>query len=343
MIFIKVTIRDVARVSGFSITAVSLVLNNKECTISESTKAIIRKTAQDLGYRPNKLAVGLLKKKTGVLGLIIPDNSNMFFSELSKSVEISARNRGYSIIYGNTNDVYHRDYEYLKLFVDHQVDGIVITKSSSLSEEEDVKNLNFLNKQGIPYVVVDRQPESFISNLVTVDNRLGGYIATKYLLDNGHRKIGTYTGPLQLSTGKRRLDGYKKALSEYDIEFDERLVFEGNFSLGTEKAALKRFLKHNVTAIFCQNDIMAFGIYREAIKNNIHIPDDLSIVGYDNILLTDIVYPGLTTINQPIKGIGEESVRILIEAINNKDHQPETKELYPSLVIRESVKELKEK
>lgn len=319
-----------------------MVLNNKECTIPEATKQIIRNTAKELGYRPNKLAVGLLKKKTGVLGLIIPDNSNMFFSELSKSVEISARNLGYNIIYGNTNDVYARDYEYLKLFVDHQVDGIVITKSSNLpEEEEDIKNLSFLKKYAIPYVVVDRQPENFESNLVTVDNTLGGYMATKYLLDNGHRKIATYTGPLQLSTGRRRLEGYKKAIAEYGIEFDDQLVFEGNFTMGREKEALKQFLQNKATAVFCQNDIMAFGIYKEAVKNNIRIPDDLSVIGYDNISLTDIVYPGLTTINQPIKEIGEESVRILIEAINNENHAPEVKELYPSLVVRESVKKIK--
>jgi len=134
----RVTIKDVAKKSGFSITAVSLVLNNRKNTIPLSTRRIIVTAAEELGYRPNQLAVGLLKKKTRILGLVIPDNSNMFFFELFKSVEIAARKRGYSLIYGNTSDVSFRDYEYLKLFVDHQVDGIIISKSSSLAEEEDI-------------------------------------------------------------------------------------------------------------------------------------------------------------------------------------------------------------
>lgn len=326
----RVTIKDVAKKCGFSITSVSLVLNNKENKIPESSRQIILDTAEEMGYRPNRLAVGLLKKKTKLLGLVIPDNSNMFFSELSKSVEVAARKRGYSLIYGNTSDVYSRDYEYLKLFVDHQVDGIVITKSSHLPEKDDIRNMEFLEKSGVPFVVVDRQPKGFKSNMVTVNNVTGGYLATRYLIEQGHSRIGCFTGPLGLTTSQQRLEGYKNALAESNIDFDESLVVEGNFSSGFESKAMTRFIDEKVTAIFCQNDIMAFGIYREANKFGIKIPADLSVVGYDNINLCDIVYPGLTTIHQPIDQIGEESVRILTNLIDTSEEVPvEVKELEP--------------
>jgi LacI family transcriptional regulator len=334
----RVTIKEVAKKCGFSITSVSLVLNNKENKIPESSRQIILEAAEEMGYRPNRLAVGLLKKKTKLLGLVIPDNSNMFFSELSKSVEVAARKRGYSLIYGNTSDVYSRDYEYLKLFVDHQVDGIVITKSSHLPEKDDIRNMEFLEKSGVPFVVVDRQPKGFKSNMVTVNNVTGGYLATRYLIEQGHSKIGCFTGPLGLTTSQQRLEGYKNALAEADIDFNESFVVEGNFSSGFENKAMTRFIDEKVTAIFCQNDIMAFGIYREANKFGIKIPTDLSVIGYDNINLCDIVYPGLTTIHQPIDQIGEESVRILTKLIDTSEEVlVEVKELEPKLVIRSSV------
>lgn len=338
----RVKIKDVARESGFSITAVSLVLNGKSNNTSQQTKEKIIETAERLGYRPNRLAVGLSKKESKLIGLIIPDNSNMFFSELSKSVEKAARKYGFSLIYGNTNDEYARDIEYLRLFVDHQVDGIIITKSSNLSLEDDYRNMLFIEESGIPYVVVDRRNYEHECNLVTVDGIMGGYLATKHLIENGHTRIGCFTGPVGLSTTNDRLIGYKNALTEANIEIDENIIFNGNFSMGFEKKAMDTFLKQNVSAIFCQNDLMAFGIYRESIKRNIKIPENLSIVGYDNIVLSDIVYPKLTTINQPIDEIARESMKILISGIKNKNIKPQIIELYPSLVVRNSVKKIKE-
>lgn len=338
----RVTIRDVARESGFSITSVSLVLNEKPNNISEKTKKKIIETALVLGYRPNKLAVGLLKKESKLIGLVIPDNSNMFFSELSKEIEISARKYGYSLIYGNTNDDYSRDIEYLRLFVDHQVDGIIITKSSHLPPQEDLNNMLFVEKSGIPYVVVDRRSYEHECNLVTVDGIIGGYLATKYLIDNGHTKIGCFTGPKGLSTTNDRLTGYKNALKEASIELDEKNIFEGNFSMGFEKNAMDLFLERNLTAVFCQNDLMAYGIYRESIKRELKIPEDLSLVGFDNISLSDIVYPRLTTINQPTDQIANESMRILVDGIKNKSIMPQVVELLPNLVVRNSVKRINE-
>ncbi len=338
----KTTIKDVARKSGFSTSAVSQVLNNKPNTIPEQSKLKIIEAAQELNYRPNRLAVSLVTKSTKLLGLVIPDNSNLFFSELSKSVEIAARKYGYSIIYGNTNNESFRDLEYLHLFVDLQVDGIIITKASSLSIEEDVMNLNFLERVKKPYVIVDRPTRGIDSNLVSVNNITGGYLATKHLIENGHTRIGCFTGPLNLVNSGLRLEGYKRAMNEAGLEIEDAYIFEGNFTMGLEGSAMDHFQKSGVTGVFCFNDIMAFGLYREAAHRGIHIPNDLSVVGYDNVQLCDIVYPGLTTIHQPIDQIGEEAVKILIRVIEEDPavSQKQTKILEPSLVIRGSTRKI---
>ncbi len=342
----KSTIKDVARKSGFSITSVSQVLNNKPNTIPAQSKAKIVEAAKELNYRPNRLAVSLATKTTKVLGLIIPDNTNLFFSELSKAIEVAARKQGYSIIYGNSNNESFRDIEYLQLFVDLQVDGIIVTKASSLNVEEDVENLNFLEKNKKPYVIVDRPTKGIESNLVYVDNVVGGYLATRHLLELGHTKIGCYTGPHNLVNSEQRLDGYKKAIKEANLKIEKRYIFEGNFSMGLESAAMDHFFKEKVTAVFCFNDIMAFGLYREAAHRGINIPKDLSIVGYDNVILCDIVYPGLTTIHQPIDEIGEEAITMLVSVIERAKNDLkliQTKTLQPSLIIRGSTLQLERK
>ncbi|KAF0222992.1 MAG: LacI family transcriptional [Erysipelotrichaceae bacterium] len=342
----KPTIKDVAKKSGFSITSVSQVLNNKPNAIPNQSKAKIIDAAKELNYRPNRLAVSLVTKSTKVLGLVIPDNSNLFFSELSKSIEVAARKKGYSIIYGNTNNESFRDIEYLHLFVDLQVDGIIVTKASSLNVEEDIENLSFLENVRKPYVIVDRPTQGIESNLVYVDNVVGGELATQHLLDLGHTKIGCFTGPHNLVNSELRLEGYKKAIQQAGLDYDPRFIFEGNFSMGLESAAMDHFLKEKVSAVFCFNDIMAFGLYREAAHRGINIPNDLSIVGYDNVQLADIVYPGLSTIHQPIDEIGEEAVKMLatvIEETKKDTKHIQTKTLKPTLVLRGSTRHLERK
>jgi len=330
--------RDVAKKSGFSITTVSFVLNNKTVSIPQQTKDKIYEAVRELRYRPNQLAVSLTTKKTKVLGLIIPDNSNLFFAELSKAIEITAREEGYSLIYGNSNNNPKTDLEYMHVFTDHQVDGIIFTKSTSPPLEEDEESLAFISKSATPIIAVDRMiPGSNVPS-VMLNHLKGGQLATRHLIESGHRRIGCFTGPLELASSMERLKGYRSALAEAGIEYDDTLLFEGNYQLGREEEALEYLLQRGVSAIFSFNDIMAFGLYREAQRRHLSIPRDISIVGFDDIPFCSILLPGLTTIRQPIADMGKCAVKVLLDRINGAEQPNENHLFEPQLILRESVR-----
>ncbi len=335
----RVTIRDVASRAGFSITTVSLVLNNRNANIPQKTRDIILDAAKELGYRPNQLAVSLITKKTNVLGLIIPDIANSFFAEITKQVDLEANRHGYTIIIGETFNNIKKYNELLQMYVDRQVDGIVVTNSTRLSVADELKNIDFLKKHGIPSMSIDSSIERSDVNSILVDQKLGGYVATKHLLELGHRVIGCMTGPFGVTTSDERVAGYKKALAEYGISFRPELLFEGDYSMARSKDALDHFLKLHCSAVFALNDMMAFGIYRSAYQRNINIPEELSVVGFDDVNIADIVSPGLTTVRQPIDAIAVNAIEILNYMIENKNEQQVGKRVYlePTLIVREST------
>lgn len=335
----RVTIRDVAKASGFSITTASLVLNNKNVSIPQKTRDKVWDAAQTLGYRPNQLAVGMITKKTRILGLIIPDNSNLFFAELSKSIEETAWERGYNLIYGNSGNTPERDVYYLEMFLDRQVDGIIYAQSAYEGRDNIAKINQFLNQIHIPLVTVDRQVEQDSIPTVALDHFKGGYLATSHLVELGHRRIACFTGPSGLPSSDQRLDGYRSALLDAGIQLDESLHFEGKYRLGREYDALAHFLAKGVTAVFVFNDLMAIGLYREAWSAGISIPNDLSIVGFDNIPFSDMIQPGLSTISQPIREIGKCSVNVLLKLIeeDSKDFILSKYIFEPKLVVRQST------
>ena len=237
----RVTIRDVAQRAGYSITTVSMVLNNKNVCIPPDTRQKVWAAVKELGYRPNQLAVSMVTKRSHVLGLIIPDNSNMFFAELSKAIERAARRVGYGLIYGNSSNDSKRDIQYIQMFADRQVDGIVFAKSASLAQEDDAKLLACMADCALPFVTVDRQIAGSDTCAVLLNHFKGGYLATRHLIGLGHTRIGAYTGPLDLLSSNERLAGYRSALEEAGIPYDEKLVFEGDYQYTGGVAALRHF------------------------------------------------------------------------------------------------------
>lgn len=335
----RATIRDVARQAGCSITTVSFVLNNKEgVSIPAATRSNILNAAKELNYRPNQLAVSMVTKRTYVIGLIIPDNSNGFFADMSKTIEYAAHAAGYSLIYGNSGNDAGRDLSYIQIFADRQVDGIILAKSSSLMQQE-TKLLNFLDTLTIPYVMVDRPISGSKGCSVSSDNFMGGYLATRHLLDLGHLRIGAYTGSRDIVSSNERLRGYRAALEERGIDFQPSLLFEGNYQLGNEAAALEHFLSCGVSAIFSFNDLMAFGLYREIRKKHLSIPRDLSIVGFDDVFFGELVHPPLTTVRQPIEQIGSVAVSLLLDLIEGVPIPAENQHpiFEPTLIPRDST------
>lgn len=335
----RITIKDVAKLAGVSTATVSLVLNDKPVPISDKTRSAVIEAAQSLRYRPNQLAVGLVTSKSSFIGLIMPDNSNPFFASLSSYIEKEANRNGYSVILGNTNNNPKTTREYLRMFTDYRVDGIILAQTDFNTPKENEKCLNLIQEISTPLVLVDRVLKYATIDCVMVNQVTAGYLATHHLLSLGHKKIGCASGPLGLDNCANRLAGYQKALEEFGIAYDASLVYEGDLTIDCGIQALPSLLGRNVSAIFAFNDLIAYGIYKESRNYNLNIPGDLSVVGLDDIFLSDIIQPPLTTVSQPITEVASLAIQKLtnlIQATPGYTHTPSI--LQPILKVRGSTR-----
>ncbi len=340
----KPTIKDVARLCNVSVTTVSMILNNKPVRTTSETRERVLATAKELGYTPNQLAVALLTKKSRTIGLILPNIGNYFFSELSKNVERELDQRKYSLLFGNTMGTSEKDLNYLELFINKGVDGIIFVHSSrSNSENYAARFEEIVQNAHIPIVQMDRVIFQGNTCSVSVDQEMGGYLATRHLISLGHKRIGCITAEPTLDNVKKRLNGYKAALSEAGIEFDPSIIRSGNFSIRTGAEQILPLLESNITAVFAFNDLIGVGAYQACRKQGVRVPEDISIVGYDDIILSEILDAPLTTIHQPIEIIARETVNLLFSLLDTEEQYVKKIVLQPQLIIRESTARHEEK
>lgn len=273
------TMRDVAEQANVSVTTVSHVINGTRF-VSEELRKRVLEAMKRLDYRPNILARGLRVGKTNTIGLIVPDNSNPFFAEVSRVVEDVGFDSGYSVILCNSDGNLDKELTYIDVLVAKQVDGIIFIASSSQSE-----HLRLLIDEKIPLVVADREMPDLDVDLVLVDNSRGGYEATKYLLELGHRRIGCISGPSEITPSAERIKGYRQAVSEFDVPFDENLIVRGDFQFEGGKRAMSQLLAlpKLPSAVFICNDVMAIGAMGSIRSAGLKMPEDISIVGFDDI------------------------------------------------------------
>lgn len=338
----RTTIKDIANYTGFSVTTISLVLNNKAKKIPQSTKDKIMEAVETLNYHPNQIAVGLVKKRTQTIGLIVSDVSNVFFASLVKGVEDTCRNQGWNLILCNTNDEHEQDLSYIQVLADKGVDGLIFCMARDSDKGKARESLQLLEKLKIPFVMIDRYIEEASCSSVVVNHRQGGYMATRHLIEMGHRRIGCVTGPFGLEDSNDRLIGYKKALEDHGIPYEEELVYEGNYNRDGGVRAAEYFCENrkDITAIFAFNDLSAYGVYNGLKKYNVSIPNDISVIGYDDIFFSEILDVPLTTIRQPVYDMGVEGVKLLLEVVKNEIHTKKCITFQPTLVVRESVKKI---
>jgi len=331
----KVTIKDVAKKANVSITTVSRVINKIEGYTNEETKKRILKVIEELDYKPNALARSLVTKRTKTIGLILPDISNPFFPSIAKSVEDLVNELGYNLILCNSYDDTEKEANYINVLKEKCVDGILLSSKQTKDKYD-------IYKDDIPMVFIDRKPEVEVKYGVFVDNYNGAYNATKHLIDLGHRSIACITGPKNINTTIERLRGYKDALIDNHIECDETIIKSNDYAIEGGYEAAKDLIKnHNITAIFTHDDLMACGVYKAAKELSYKIPDDISVVGFDDITLVEFLDPPLTTIKQPTEDIGKVSVEILMDLIENNKIQGKIISLDTELIVRESTKNIK--
>lgn len=332
----SITLKEIAKQAGVSVSSVSLVLNNKPCRISEATKNLIKKIAQQNNYKPNVIARSLVMKETRTLGLLIPDIENLFFSTLAKTLEMEARRSGYTLIIVNSNDMAEEDLSLIDLLTARGIDGLflIISNESYLMQDALKQKLNGLT---IPYVMVDRIFDDYECNKVYFDNVEGAYIASKYLLEHGHRKIACICHSVVTRNTLSRLNGFKKAMDEYGIKVPREYILPGNYRMDGGYRAGEQVLDTDCTAVFVCNDMMALGLLKKLYESGKRIPGDYSVVSYDNLLSAYLLEVELSAVDQDIKELGIRSCELLLGCINKGDSKKENICLTPVLVERGSV------
>lgn len=334
-----ITIKDVAKEAGLSVTTVSLVLNNKNARISDETRKHVREVAKRLNYRPNRLAVGLITRRTNIIGLIVPDIANQYFAEIAAAVEYEASEHGYNVIFCNTNDRPEKDIAYVDMLLQQGVDGILFTMSVNSDSNCAGECLAILKKAEIPVILIDRVigEDKKEVTFVAVNDEECGYYATQHLIDLGHRKIGCITGPMGDFDAIQRLEGYKHALYKADIAFDPELVAEGDYHMASGYNFVTNLTQKKVTGIFAHNDMMALGAYKRLTQLGIKVPEDISLIGIDNLPFTELLEVPFTTIERAPGRMGEMAVKKMIAILNKQDTENEHIIYSPRLVVRKST------
>ena len=327
-----ITLRMVAKRAGVSVNTASRAINNKP-DINEETKKKVLKVAQELGYVRNATAVALRTRKTGTIGVVIADNRNPFYAEVLNGIEEASRKKNYHIILANTQRDYKKEEEAINLLLAKRVDGLLITPVQD--RDDDIKNLI---KANIPFVVVGRDFENIEVDSIYNDEVKGGFLATEYLIKKGHKKIALIDGFLYKSPAKGRLEGYKRALNKYRIPLDDSLISVGDINIEDGHERTKEMLEKNLdfTAIFAYNDMMAFGAMQALKEKSLRIPEDIGLVGYDDIPFSSLISPPLTTIRLKKQDLGVESVKLLLSRINGNRKKMKKVILDVEFVVRET-------
>lgn len=338
----RVTIRDVAKAANVSPATVSLVMNNRQVPVSPATRERVLRVAKEMRYRPNQIAVALATRKTNTIGLIIPDITNLFHAAYCEQIERFAAQHAYSTIIRIAHNDVEDTVRFLYDFEDRAVDGIVLTKSVFEDPADTTACMQVVHELRIPVMLTDRVPKEFTAGAVLPNDYLGGLLAVRHLIDQGHRQIGCITGQMHYENCKDRLRGYCDALKEADIPYDPSLVFYGNWELDSGMRALPYLLGKKVTGIFAFNDMTAYGVYKQAHNYNLRIPDDISIVGFDDLVFSDLIAPPLTTLEYPVAQMAEAVVNRIIAKINNEPVSDEPLIFDPILKVKGSTMRLRE-
>lgn len=344
MKFEVVTIKDIAQALGISTSTVSRALRDSY-EISPETKQMVRECAERLNYRPNPIALSLKERRSRSIGIVVCEIANNFFSQAINGIESIAYDRGYNVIISQSRESYEREMIDLQYLASRSVDGLLI---SLATETKDISHLKALSDRGLPIVFFDRIPDGIDTHKVVVDNFKGAYEATEHLVRNGHRRIAILANSPCLSITSGRLSGYKEALKENGLAFEEQYVQYceyGGMIYEEVEAGMHTLLNlpEPPGAIFASSDKLTTGCLKVLKSKGIHIPEAISVVGFSNTDIADLIGPPLTLVRQPAFEMGQAATELLLQLIESKRPVTEfqTKVLEPELFIRDSVKDKK--
>jgi len=340
----RVTIHDIAKEAGVSSATVSRVLSNSDYPVSAKLRSKIQNLAEQMQYIPNMIGKQLKTDNNMTIGVIIPTISNPFYAAVMLGVEEAARKSGYHVLLCNSLQDGSLEEGYLKTLFEKQVKGVIL---SSISGNR--KLMTHLIKMGLNVIAIDQKLDMPDVLQIEFDYRRGGYMAAQYLLEKGHRKIGYVTAPLDRPSRQHIYHGFFEALhsagvdkndSYVQIADEEKEVYDGIYEFENGKVLTRKLLQLDElpSAIFACNDLTAFGVINELAANGLRVPEDISVMGFDNIEFSRMVTPALTTIKQPNYEMGKLACSMLLDKLRKDNNHEMDVMLLPKLIVRDSVK-----
>lgn len=326
------TMKDIARIAKVSTSTVSHVINNTRY-VSDEIREKIMKVVNELNYTPSAVARSLKVKETKTLGMLVTATSNPFFAEVVSGVEQYCNQHHYNLIISSIDGNEQRLQQNIQTLIQKQVDGLLLMYSDTRHAMVEQLNLN------LPIVVMDWWPTELNADKIYENSEFGAYLATKTLIEQGHKNIAIITGKLDKSLAHNRLLGYQKALQDVHLPINPDWIIESHFDFEGGVEGMKKLLQitPRPTAVFACSDTIAVGVYQVAWQQGLRIPQDISVIGYDNIMLAQYLTPPLTTIHQPKAELGKLAVETLLERIKSPDLEYKTTMLQPQLIWRASV------
>lgn len=332
----RASITDLARQLNISVSTVSRALNGHP-NISEATTKRVTALAKTIGYQPNHMAAGLRRGSSKMLGVVVPHIDGNFFSQVVKGIEAAASKAGYHVLICQSNEDVVHERENLEMLMNAQVDGILVSLSRTTRE---FRHFEKVRKRDIPLVFFDRILDGYDVNAVIIDDRAGGYRATRHLLEQGYRRIAHFAGPQHLNIYKHRRQGYEDALREHGLPVEDELIFLCDMKMedGVQGILQMLDLPQPPDAVFSASDFTAAGVLQVLEEKKLRVPDDIGLVGFSNELFSRLTSPQLTSIDQHCEVIGRSATRLLLQIMQEQSHAsaPQHIVLQPELCVRAS-------
>jgi LacI family transcriptional regulator len=328
------TVSDVATKAGVSVSTAARVLSGRGYA-AEETRRLVMEAAHELGYVPNKIARSLRTRRTNLIGLLIGDVENSFYSAVAKNVESVAKDAGYHVVLCNSDDDVDSEREYLQLLEGMRVDAVIVTPTS-----KNRRHLTRLIEAGLVIVQMDRRVHGLPADAILVDNEAGAARAVTHLIEAGHERIGIITGELDVQTASRRLAGYERALEDHGIPIRDELIRTGSFHRDHAVEDVTDLIRARPapTAIFAANNILAEAALMALEQLEMHVPADISVVGFDDVQWMSMVEPPLTTIRQPVAEMARSAAELALRRLGEAaPGRPSTVVFRTELVERASV------
>ncbi|TYK66409.1 LacI family DNA-binding transcriptional regulator [Colwellia echini] len=327
------TIYEVSTLAGVSLATVSRVINNNS-RVSDKTRQKVTDAMAELDYRPNSIAQSLASNRTNSVGILVSELHGPFFGQMMAGIESELRLSGKHVIITTGHSEEEREKDGIEFLISRNCDAIIL-HVEAVNDEYLIE----LCKGNTPVYLMSRYVAAISENCISLNNELGGYLATKSIIEQGHSAIAYIAGPQFKSDAKCRLAGHKRALTEYNIPFSDTLYFEGDFKETGGCDGLEHFINSNkpFTALICANDEMASGAITYAREQGFSLPDELSIIGFDNIIFSQHTYPKLTTIDNPVNLMGHMAAKLVLKNTYKQKNINITHSFEPTLITRDSV------